>query len=142
MLVADGQRCDGPGAPESCDRAIRMVPLVADRFVQQPLVDERGACLGSSFLPVRARGRVGRGHGTQYELETSVTFNANIVTIREHLALTRAPGGRSPKDQASESFVTRLQQERQVALRNGRLVTDGPSLLTRWLAQQQDVSRD
>ena len=146
LLVADGQYCPDSRTPETCERAIRMVPLVGNRFIQTPLVDSKGGCLGSTFLPVRAKGQTGkqtgRYAGTEYELETSVTFAANIITIREHLALSRsASNTRNAKDTLAESFVTRLQQERQVALHNGWLVTDGPSLLTRWL-RQQDANRE
>jgi hypothetical protein len=138
VLVADGQRCEEHESPETCERAIRVVPLVGNRFVSKPLVDALGNCMGSSLLLVRSKGRAGKTTHAKYELETSVTFGANAILIREHLGLSRGPGVRNTKDpSASESFVTTLQLERQVVLRNGRLVTDGPSLLTRWLAQQE-----
>lgn len=137
ILVADGQHCTEGQAAESCERAIRLVPLVGDRFVTRGLSDALGACLGGTSFPLRAMGVRGKTHGAKYKLEASMTFGPSGIVIREHLDLSRAPSPRASKDQAGESFVTSLQLERQVAVRDGRLVTDGRSLLTRWLADQR-----
>jgi hypothetical protein len=137
VLVADGQRCTGvSGTPEACERAIRIVPLAENRFLPGPLVDGKGACLGSSSFPVRAKGQAGGPRGTPYDLEASVTFNPDAILIREHLAISRAPRARGAAEPGGESFVSRLQLERPVTVHGGRLVTDGPSLLARWLTQQ------
>ncbi|MEP6651882.1 MAG: hypothetical protein ABJA82_00895 [Myxococcales bacterium] len=142
VLVADGQLCEVSGTGGSCEHAIRIVPLVADRFLSRPLVDDKGTCVGSSLFPVRTKGRADGAGGAKYEMEASVTFSPNSVAIREHLALSRAPKLRGSANAAGESFVERLQLERQLSLRGGRLITDGPSLLTRWLAQQRARSTE
>jgi hypothetical protein len=137
ILVAEGQHCDEPQVAESCERAIRLVPLVGNRFVTKALSDSQGVCLGRSLIPLRTKGRHIKDGRSTYALESSVTFNPNGILIREHLELARTAGRRgSSKDQAGESFVTSLQLERHVTVRKDRLVTDGRSLLARWLAQQ------
>ena len=49
-----------------------------------------------------------------------------------------APRGRGAKDKDanSEAYIARTQLERTITVKNGRLVTDGPSLLARWLRQE------
>lgn len=137
VLVADGQRCADPQVPQSCERAIRLVPLVGTRFISTGLLDPNGACLGSTLFPVRVTGKGGRNQASLYSLEASMTFAPNGIVVREHLDLSRAPGRGGSKDQSAESFVTKLQLERQVTVRNGRLVSDGTSLFTRWLTREQ-----
>lgn len=142
VLVADGQRCASPGAPETCERAIRVVPLVGDRFVPGALMDDKGACLGTTLFPVRTKGQAGGPHGATYELEAAANFSQGALVIREQLAISRAAHARGAKDGAEEAFIARLQLERSITTRDGRLVTDGPSLLTRWLRQRQKESAD
>ena len=137
VLVADGQHCDESGRSENCDRAIRIVPLVGDRFISTPIIDGHNSCVGSSLLPVRTKSRSTTRGGTKYELEAAVTLTPNAVLVREQLALIRLPPGHAPKDAVAESFVTRQQLERQIVLRNGHLITEGPSLLSRWFAQRE-----
>jgi hypothetical protein len=132
VLVAEGERCAEarPGTP--CDRAVRVVPLVGSRFIPKPLVDDKGACLGTALLSVRSGSNLATAGGARYQLEASVTFSPDAITIREQLALTQQHG----TDVGSTAFVTRVQAERQVTMRGGSLVGTGPSLLSRWLAQQ------
>jgi hypothetical protein len=136
VLVADGQRCEDPNAAETCDRAIRVLPLHTDHFISDPVIDGNDRCLGSSLIPVRTRGQMGGRRGTKYELEAAVTFGLDAILVRENLALSRPPQPRGTHDPDDDSFVSRLQLERSLTVRNGRLVTDGPSLLTRWLAHR------
>jgi hypothetical protein len=133
VLVAEGERCVKPQDPELCQRAIRVVPLIRDRFVPKPLVDDKGACVGSAFLSTRTGGGAGKRHRAKYQLEATVTFSPDNISIREQLAIT---GARPSSDSSDESFVTRVQAERQVTLRGESLVATSPSVLERWLAQQ------
>ena len=136
VLVADGQRCDDPNAAETCDRAVRVLPLAGDHFTSGPILDGYDRCLGSSLIPVRTRGQIGNSRGTKYELEAAVTFTGDAILVRENLNLSRPPqprGSRAPDD---DSFVSRLQLERAVTVRDGHLVTDGPSLLMKWMASR------
>ena len=140
VLVADGERCASPGAAETCERAVRVVPLVGTFFLTAPLVDAQGTCLGSTLFPVRTRGESGRSHAS-YELEAATNFSQGAMQVREQLAISRAPHGRGAKDKdaSSEAYIARTQLERTFSVKNGRLVTDGPSLLTRWLRQQENA---
>jgi len=137
VLVAESERCetmqthgDDGRRPRTCDRALRLVPLVGDRFVDEVVTDEAGSCEGSSLLPVRTSGAA--PDGTRYQLEVGVTFAADGVTLREQLALTAA----TDRDGAADrSFVTRVEADRRITLRAGGLVASAPSLLSRWLAR-------
>jgi hypothetical protein len=134
VAVAEGERCSDPQDPKSCDRAMRILPLIGDRFVAKPLVDDKGVCLGSASVAMRAAGTAGTKGGAKYQVEASATFSPDAIAIREHLAISQA---RSTVDPAEGEFVTRVQAERQVTFRGGNLVASGPSVLARWLASQR-----
>lgn len=144
VLVADGERCASPNAAETCERAVRVVPLVGQWFLSAPLVDSQGTCLGSTLFPVRTHGETGKGHGATFELEAATNFGQGTMLVREQLAISRAPHGHGAKDKdtAGESYIARTQLERTITVKNGRLVADGPSLLTRWLKQQDSAAGD
>jgi len=130
VLVAEGEVCSKPG---SCERATRVVPMIGDRFVPRPLVDDKGTCLGAAFFPLR-QGGVARGRKhAKYEVQVSITYGADSIAIREQLALT---GTDTASDPAAGSFVTRFQAERQLTLKDGMLIATAPSVLSRWMAQQ------
>ena len=135
VLVAEGEKCAGAGA--DCERAVRLLPLLGDRFVSKPLVDDRNVCLSSALIPVRTKGGLGRRTSTNYELEAALVFGPDAITIREQLAVSGGHGGGEQQNQtAAGTFVTRVQAERTLTVRGGALVATGPSLLDRWLAQQ------
>lgn len=133
VLVAEGERCADPRAPERCDRAIRVVPVFGDRITHKPVFDDKGVCLGSSLLSVRSSGSgTGQGGAASYRLESAVSFAPEEITVREQLALSGATGLAAS---GGGEFVRRVQAERKVTLRGGGLVATGPSLLARWLSQ-------
>lgn len=144
VLVADGERCASPNAAETCERAVRVVPLVGQWFLSAPLVDAQGVCQGSTLFPVRTHGEAGKGHGATFELEAATNFGQGVMQVREQLAISRAPHGRAAKDKdaSGESYLARTQLERTITVKNGRLVTDGPSLLARWLKQQEHAASE
>lgn len=146
VLVADGERCASPNAAETCERAVRVVPLVGQWFLSAPLVDAQGTCLGSTLFRVRTHGDAGKNHGATYELEASTNFGQGVMTVREQLAISRAPHGRAARDKDkemnSESYIARTQLERTFTVKNGRLVTEGPSLLARWLKQESTATNE
>jgi hypothetical protein len=130
VLVAEGEVCAKPG---QCERATRVVPMIGDRFVPKTLVDDKGACLGPAFFPLRQGGIAhGRKHA-KYEVQVSITYGPDNIALREQLALT---GAEPSSDPASGSFVTRVQADRQLTLKDGTLVATAPSVLSRWLAAQ------
>jgi hypothetical protein len=132
VLVAEGEVCSKPG---SCERATRVVPVAGDHFVAKPLVDDKGACLGPAFFPLR-QGGVARGRKrAKYDVQVSITYGPDSIAIREQLALTNTDAA-AAADPAAGSFVTRVQAERLLTLKDGDLVATAPSVLARWLAQQ------
>jgi hypothetical protein len=138
VVVAEGERCPDPQAPEKCDRAIRIVPRIGDRFIAKPVLSDSGACLGRAVVEVRGTGAGSGKKGAHYQIESVVTFGPEAVAIREQLAISaeRAGGG-----SAKDSFVTRVQADRQLTFRGGSLVATGPSLLSRWQAQSGGASQ-
>lgn len=137
VLVAEGERCVKPQVPELCQRGIRVVPLIGNRFAPKPLVDDKGACLGNAFLVTRSGGAAGGRHSAKYQLEGAVTFSPDAIAVREQLAISLPQAASDPN---MESFVTRVQAERQITLQGGNLVATGPSVLARWLAQQHGAT--
>jgi hypothetical protein len=135
LLVAESERCealrtrgeDGNRA-RTCDRAVRLVPLLGDRFVDAAISDERGVCVGSAALPVRASGAA--ADGARYQMDAQVTFAPNEITVREELSIEN----RDRTAPSDASFVTRMQAERHLVLRGGAIVASQPGLLDRWLA--------
>jgi len=133
VLVADGEYCSKPA---SCERATRIMPLVGDRFINKPLVDDKNTCLGPAFFPMHQDGVAhGRKHA-KYEISVSITYGPDNMSVREQLGLS---GAEPASDTGTGSFVTRVQSERQVTLKDGNLVATAPSILARWLAQQQQL---
>ena len=130
VLVAEGEVCAKPG---QCERATRVVPMIGDHFVAKPLVDDKNACLGPAFFPLRQGGVAHGRKRAKYEVQVSITYGTDNIAIREQLALT---GAEPVSDPASGSFVTRVQAERQLTLKDGNLVATAPSVLARWLAAQ------
>jgi len=134
VLVADAEYCEPAHTKESCQRAIRLVPLIGDRFTPRPLLDAGGACIGRPFIPVRGAGTAADGRHTRYRIENLITFADDSILFREQLAIDEEHHRGDP---ASASYVTRVQADRQVSLRDGNLVATGPSLLSRWLTRQE-----
>jgi hypothetical protein len=130
VLVADGTNCQDNQPQEACDRAVRLVPLVGDAFLPKAIVDERGNCIGSSSLQVRAAGVTVEGRkGLRYRLNSSVNFSGEGLTVREELSVDK----KAPPGAPEGSYVIRQQADRQVTIRDGNLVSSTPSLLARWL---------
>jgi hypothetical protein len=130
VLVADGTNCQDNQPQEACDRAVRLVPLVGDAFLPKAIVDERGNCIGSSSLQVRAAGVTVEGRkGLRYRLNSSVNFSGEGLTVREELSVDK----KAPPGAPEGSYVIRQQADRQVTVRDGNLVSSTPSLLARWL---------
>jgi len=133
VLVADGEYCSKPA---SCERATRIMPLVGDRFINKPIVDDKNACLGPAFFPMHQAGVAHGRKRAKYEISVSITYGPDNMSVREQLGLS---GAEPASDTGTGSFVTRVQAERQVTLKDGNLVATAPSILARWLAQQQQL---
>ena len=134
LLIADGERCAAGQSGEACERFVRLVPLVGTDLTMKPLLAENGACLGRSLVAVRSSGNVPDGHGGTYRIEALVTTVGDAVMVREQLAVDGQP---HKSDSSRASYVTRLQADRQITVREGNLFATGPSLLSRWLSRQK-----
>lgn len=136
-LIADAARCDANQALDRCSRSVRIVPLIGDAFVPKTVINDKGACLGSSTVYLRAGGTIAGGarRGMAFNLTGSVSLTPDGVSVREELAVERRTGG----GQADGAYVMRQQAERQIRLEGGNLISDGPSLLSRWLERREVV---
>jgi hypothetical protein len=136
VLVAEGEHCiDQGSAAESCERGIRLLPLVGDRFVASPIRDDRGVCLSNSFIALRGSG-VAASSAERYRLETSVSIGADEIMLREQLTISPATAA----DKAL-GFVRQVRAERRVRVQGGGLVASGPALVGRWQTQAQPSAR-
>ena len=99
------------------------------------MVDAAGTCVGRPLIPVRGSG-VGVG-GEKYHVETLVTFSGEAVLVREQLGIESLQPRRP--DAARDSYIKRVQADRQVSLRGAHLIASEPSLLSRWLRPKDGV---
>ena len=86
VLVADGEYCSKPA---SCERATRIMPLVGDRFINKPLVDDKNACLGPAFFPMHQAGVAHGRKRAKYEISVSITYGPDNMSVREQLGSER-----------------------------------------------------
>ena len=130
VLVAEGERCPGKGDPTGCDKGMRVMPLVADRFENRPLTRADGQCLDSSFIAVHTGGRSAKGGS--YEFESAVSFLPDAISIEEQLSVHPTPTKR--ERETGDAFVTKIQAARRLTLRGNNLVASDGDLLGHWLA--------
>ena len=104
--------------PGSCERATRVVPLIGDRFVAKPLVDDKGRLPrpAPSSRPAPAAASRTAASTPSTSSRPSITYGPDNIAVREQLALTRRRAGVGP---GNGSFVTRVQAERQLTLKDG-----------------------
>ena len=124
LLVAEGERC----GPDGCVRGVRFIPRNGDQFVASTIRDDRGDCLGSTFVILTGSG-VAPGSADRYHLETSVSFGTDDITLREQLTISPSPGrggNRAP------GFVRQVRSERRLRVQAGAIVASAADLLTRW----------
>jgi hypothetical protein len=137
LLVAEGETCEDETDAKTCSAGVRIVPLGIDRFTPKDLTDESGQCLGSAFFPLRSKGVVGAGaQQKKFQGEVSLTFHPKGIAVHEQLAIEEP--GKDPDADGPGTFVRTAQADRQILLRQGRLVTTAPSLLDRWMKQQTE----
>jgi hypothetical protein len=136
VLVAEGEHCPGKLDPSICDRGIRVMPLVGDRFENRPLIRADGQCLSSSQLVVHTGGR--RAKGDAYEFESAVRFLPDGISVEEQLSVHPPPTKR--ERETGDAFVQKIQASRRLELRGNALVATDGDLLGRWLAANQTAS--
>jgi hypothetical protein len=130
VLVAEGEHCPGRLDPASCDRGIRVMPLVGDRFENRPFSRADGKCLASSLIVEHTGGRSTKG--ASYEFESAVSFLPDAISVQEQLSVHTAQNKR--ERETGEVFVTKIQAARRLVLRGDTLIASDVDLLDRWLA--------
>jgi hypothetical protein len=128
VLVAEGQLC--PGAdPASCIRSARVMPLRGDRFSQEPLLSEQGACVSPAWFDLvrQESDRLDTGWRRRHQLAASLVFGAEGLRVEEQLLVHDL----DPKQpQAQPRLHRKAQGERTIRAEGKRLVTDRRSLWT------------
>jgi hypothetical protein len=126
VLVAEGQLCGGAD-PASCVRSVRVMPLRRDRFSQEPLFSDAGACVSPAWFDLARQDaeRLESGWTRRHQLAASLVFAPEGLHVQESLVVNDADP-RQP--QAQPRLHRRAQSERTVKEASGRLVVDGRSL--------------
>jgi hypothetical protein len=136
VLVAEGEHCPGRLDPSLCDRGLRIMPLIGDRFESRPLTRADGQCMASSLIVVRTGGR--RDKGASYEFESAVSFSPDAVSVEEQLSVHTTPTKR--EKETGDAFVTKIQAARRLVLQGDHLVASDVDLLGRWLTTNASES--
>lgn len=126
LLVAEGAFCpDGDAAP--CERTVQIVPRRNNRFIAEPFIDDRGACVGPAvFHLFRTRTvKLPTGWERRFELSTAVSFTPTAIHAQEQMVVKDS----DPRQPGTPPRIFRkAQNERTVRVERNRLVTTGPSL--------------
>jgi hypothetical protein len=130
LLVAEGEFCP-TGDPKSCARGVRIMPLIGERFVSEPLLDADGNCVGPAFLELTREETVRHGDIRRLVLEGNVTFTPNSVVVHEQVSVYEAgTHGSAPNG----SLLRRAESDRTITFRGTKMVATNASLWTRMLA--------
>lgn len=87
VLVVESRACS-KDAPDDCTRIIKLVPLIGDRFVEQPLVLSDGTCLGPARFEMFKKHEVQLdGMVRTFELARSIDFTDGNVVLSEQVKI-------------------------------------------------------
>jgi hypothetical protein len=136
VLIAEGEHCADDKDPNSCVRGTRVLVAGRERFLGVSLVDDAGKCAGRAFFPRRMDGVIGEGaERRRYDMRASVTVTPEAVIVDEDLTLTREQASAQSAD-ATAAAVSRMQGQRRIFLKDGRLVAPTMSLLESVIARR------
>lgn len=129
VLAAEGERC-ASADPASCERAVRLMPLSADRFLPATVVDDDGQCLSASLLHLTRTEteRLESGWIRQFELTAALAFGPDGLAVQE-LMLVRDRDPRQPA--VAPRLFRRAESAYTVRAAGDRLVAGEKSLWTR-----------
>jgi hypothetical protein len=84
VLVVESDVCD-PENPKKCERVMRLIPAVGDRFDEKAMVLEDGSCVGPAEFALHAVQDVPQPNGVVRSLELSrtVDFTDGNVVMNE-----------------------------------------------------------
>ncbi|HET8542778.1 MAG TPA: hypothetical protein VFL83_23085 [Anaeromyxobacter sp.] len=125
-LVAEGERC-GSADPASCERAVRVVPLVRDRFLPTRVETPEGGCASPAWfwLGREESEKLPSGWRRRTRLDGAITFGPPGFAVDEQVAVhdldPRQPNAPPRPFRKAESRL-------EVTATGGRLVTTGSPL--------------
>jgi len=130
-LLAEGEQC-ASADPSSCERAVRVMPLLGGRFQPTRLETEAGACAGPAWfrLAREESERLPNGWRRRYRLDGALASSPEGIDVREAVVVhdldPRQPNAPPRLFRSADASL-------RVRLQDGRLVTSGGSLWTRMM---------
>lgn len=128
-LVAEGERC-GSADPASCERAVRVMPLVGERFAPSRVETSEGACASPAWfwLGREESERLDSGWRRRTRLEGTIRFGPPGFVVDEQVAIHDL----DPRQASAPPRPFRKAESRlEVTATGGRLVTTGSPLWNR-----------
>ena len=124
VLVIESRKCD-PKDPKKCDRLTRLVPLVKDKFLEKPLLDQQGQCLGPPIFTMSRELTVTLENGIvrKFEMSRSIDYTDGNVVVGEQV-LIKDSDPREPDLPAKVFRKANVDRELTV-LDNGLQTKDG-----------------
>jgi hypothetical protein len=88
VLVIESRRCD-PKDPKKCDRLTRLVPLIGNNFLEKPLLDPKGGCLGPPIFEMFRELTVtlDSGMSRKFEMARSIDYTDGNVVVAEQIVI-------------------------------------------------------
>jgi hypothetical protein len=88
VLVVESDLCE-PDDPKKCERLMRLVPMVAERFDERPLLSRDGSCLGPAVFPLHAEQEITLPTGVKRKFEVTrvVDFTDGDVVLSETVVI-------------------------------------------------------
>lgn len=88
VLVVESDVCE-PDDPKKCERVMRLVPAVGDRFDERAMVLEDGTCVGAAEFPLHAQSDINQPNGQirSLELTRTVDFTDGNVVMNEAVVI-------------------------------------------------------
>lgn len=90
VLVVESRICEDPKKPKTCGKQTRLVPVVGERFVQLPLLDNDGAtCLGPAAFDQLQTTEVSLpdGRTRKFSLTRSFDYTDGNVVLSEEVKI-------------------------------------------------------
>ena len=87
-LVVESRTCD-PKNPKKCTRLLKIVPKLGAKFVERPLIEESGECIGPPAVDMFREREVKLDNGfvRRFELARSVDFTDGNIVISEQVKI-------------------------------------------------------
>jgi hypothetical protein len=120
LLIADGERCS-PADPNACTRELHLLPLIDQRFVQAPMLED-GADVGPAHITRDERSAVALPDGwvRRADVQRHVKVRGDEITIHEAIRVRECDPRAEPElcqDNRSAS------EERVLVWKDGRFST-------------------